>query len=181
MATEINPATVSKLAKIVKANPGNSEKFYSDKSGIAMGQILRHLVLAELEADPSLKMPATGPAIKKAREAGVRWPRIAARTGLSESAAKELFESHTGLSARDSYTGRGRNFSGTAASPKAAKSGVKVQAGRGTSGRRGAAAAKTGTASSGRRGAVAGGRSGAKASGPIKRGTRASAKQPDPK
>lgn len=153
MAKEIDQKQVEKLAKIVKSNPGESERFYAEKSGIAMGQILRYLVLAELVADPSLKIPSTGKAIAKARNEGVRWPRIAARAGLSESKAKELFEAETGTSARDSYSGRGRNFSGTPSTAKTATSGRRgtskstTAASRGTSGRRGTA--KTSTAKSG--------------------------------
>lgn len=179
MAKEINQKAVEALAKIVKSNPGNSEKFYSDKSGIPMGQILRHLVLAELIADPSLKIPATGVSIEKARNAGVRWPRIAARAGITESRAKELFEEKTGTAARESYTGRGRNFAGTAPAKGAGTSGRRGAAGNkkpaGTSGRRGAAAQKTGVNPVARRGA----KPGPKPAG--RRGTRSSAKASDPK
>jgi hypothetical protein len=162
MANEVDQKLVTKLAGIVKKEPGNSERFYSEKSGIPMGQILRYLVLAEIEADPKLKIPATGAAIKKARESGLRWPRIAARAGVSEAKAKSLFEEHTGQNARDSYTGRGRNWSGTASS-----NGNKSS----SSGRRGATGAKP--AASGRRsGAAARGSKPAPASRTATRGTR---------
>lgn len=168
MASSINQKWVDALAKQVKATPGNSEKFYSDKCGIPMNQTLRHLVLAELQADPSLKIPATGKGIVKARNEGLRWPRIAARTGLSETKAKELFEAESGTSASESYTGRGRNWSGTASSAPKRGGGTTKAANTGTSGRRGAA----GKAQPAKRGAAA-------VAG--KRGTRAAAKAADPK
>lgn len=174
MATEIDQKKVDKLAEIVKKNPGNSETFYVEKSGIARNQILRYLVLAELKADPSLKIPATGKSIAKARAEGVRWPRIAARAGVSEAKAKELFTAETGTDPRESYTGRGRNFSGT---PSAAK-----PKGTGTSGRRGAAGKPATPAkpkgTSGRRGA-AGKPATSKPAG--RRSSRAGASAPDPK
>lgn len=174
MATELNTKLLDKLTGIVKKSPGNSETFYVEASGIPQGQILRYLVLAELKADPSLKIPANGKAIAKARANGVRWPRIAARTGISESKCKELFEAETGTNARDSYTGRGRNFAGTkatttgggsgrrgAAAKPAAKSGVS---GRRTgvkvvAGRRGAAAKPAAKPVAGRRGTRSGAKS----------------------
>lgn len=166
MATEINNKWVDKLAVEVKRAPGNSERYYSEKCSVPMSQILRHLVLAELKANPSLKIPATGAAVKKARDNGLRWPRIAAYAGISEGKAKALYEEHTGTSARESYTGRGRNWSGTTPNgntggKRGAKSGVKVTTG--TSGRRGAAA-KAQTATRGaatKRGAKRGTRAGA--------------------
>lgn len=164
MATEIDSKQVTKLAGIVKKNPGNSERWYSEQSGIAMGQILRYLVLAELEADPSLKIPATGPAIVKARDVeGLRWPRIAARAGISVSKAKELYEDKSGNSASASYSGRGRKTFETSGSTA------------GTSGRRGSSTktkakstSKTGT--SGRRGAKS--KTATKATSAASRGTR---------
>jgi hypothetical protein len=170
MANEVDQKLVTKLAGIVKKEPGNSERFYAEKANIPMGQILRYLVLAEIEADPKLKIPATGPSIKKARESGLRWPRIAARAGVSEAKAKALFEEHTGQNARDSYTGRGRNWAGTTATS-------------GTSGRRTSAATKTASrGTSGRRSSGAtkpASRKATTARGT--RGTRASAKAADPK
>lgn len=171
MANEIDQKKVDKLAEIVKKNPGNSETFYVEKSGIPRNQILRYLVLAELKADPSLKIPATGKAIAKAREQGVRWPRIAARAGVSEAKAKELFQAETGKDPRESYTGRGRNWAGTPAA-SGATSGRRgstkktTASSTGTSGRRGAAK-KTAAASTAGRGAG-------------RRGTRSSAAS-DPK
>lgn len=168
MANEINKGDVTKLARIVKQHPGESERFYSEKSGIAMSQILRHLVLAEIEADPSLKIKATGPNIEKARNQGVRWPRIAARTGLSVTEAQKMYETHTGKPANEGRVTK--SASGKAASGRRGAAASTKQA---TSGRRGAAAKAATT--SGRRGAAAG----KPAAG--RRGTRAAAKAGSPK
>lgn len=173
MAKEMNQKLLDKLVSVLKKDgQGQSETHYVNASGIERSQILRYLVKAEVIADPSLKIPATGPSIVKARESGLRWPRIAARAGISESAAKSLFEEKSGTSASDSYSGRGRKtFDGAGA----------------TSGRRGAgkktAAAKTAT--SGRRGKAAGGAGSKKTQAAApgrrgRRGTRSSAAS-DPK
>lgn len=162
-----------KLVAELKKNPGNSERHYAEVSGIPQGQLLPALMKAEVEADPSLKIKFTGPAIKAARENGVRWPRIAARTGKSVAEVKELFESHTGESASTSYAGRGRKHDGT---------GTAATGKRGTSGRRSSktqAAAQSGT--SGRRGAkTASAKRGAASPkrGAGRRGTRAQAANP---
>src|SRR5207237_7473112 len=97
MAKEVTDAQYKKLVAAVKSNPGQSETFYVEKSGIPRAQILTALVKAEVEADPSLKIKPTGAAIVNAREKeGLRWPRIAARTGLSVSEVKAKFEEHSG-------------------------------------------------------------------------------------
>lgn len=176
MATELNQKSLDKLTTLVKKSPGNSEHWYSEQSGIEMSQILRYLIKAELQADPSLKIAPNGKAIAKARGEGIRWPRIAGRTGMSESKCKELFTAETGVDARMSYTGRGRDFSGTQPTKT------------GSSGRRGAKAAGRPAGTSGRRsgvkvGAPAGRRGAAAAAKPAgRRGTRSSAtRTADPK
>lgn len=159
-------AQFNKLVAEVKKHPGNSERHYSEVSGIEMSKIGKALYDAEVVADPKLKIPATGPSIVKARDAqGIRWPRIAARTGLSVAAVQKLYQETSGKSPSDSWTGRGRRtFDGNGAGPKAGpatKRGGKAGPKAGTSGRRGAA---TKPAAGPKRGAVAG-----------KRGTRAAA------
>src|SRR5438105_11044609 len=152
MATErgYTDAQFNKLVAEVKKNPGNSERHYANVSGIAMGQIGKALYAAEVVADPSLKIPATGKAIVAARNKGVRWPRIAARTGLGVAKVKEMYEAESGSSAAESWTGRGRRFDGggsnTSGSKKSSTSrGASKKTG--TSGRRGAS--KTASASRG--------------------------------
>lgn len=156
-----------KLVAELKKNPGNSERHYADKTGIPLSQIGSVLYKAEVEANPKLKIPATGQGIVKARNSGLRWPRIAAYSGLSASKVKELYEETSGESAANSWTGRGRRFDGA--------TGKKSTTGQ--SGRRGAAQQSKGT--SGRRGAANKGKGNtAQARGRGRRGTRAGA---DPK
>lgn len=144
---------IAKLAQVMKKNPGKSERFYSEQSGIPMNLIGKAVYEAELVNDPSLKIAATGAQIAKARDQQkLRWGRIAVRAGITEGQVKQLYADHTGTDPATTYTGRGRNFAnggGTTAS--SGKKGSATPArGRGTSGRR--AAAKGGAAASTGRG-----------------------------
>jgi hypothetical protein len=164
--TSVTDKQYNALVAELKKNPGNSERYYAEKTGIAQSQIGSVLYRAELAADPKLKIPATGASVAKARNNGLRWPRIAAYASISVAKAKELYQEHTGEDPSKSWTGRGRRFDGEGKPKKT-----------GTSGRRGASSQKTGT--SGRRGAAAASNkrgAGAKPAG--RRGTRAGA---DPK
>lgn len=154
------------LVALVKKEPGNSERFYSDKVGIPMNEIGKQLYHAEVSADPKLKIPATAAAVTKAAKSGnLRWPRIAAYAGISVGQAKKLYEESTGEAAPSNLTNRGRRFDGVAPAASSGASGRRggaasgrktktAPASRGTSGRRGAktktAPAKRGQA--GRRG-----------------------------
>jgi hypothetical protein len=60
--------------------------------------------------DPTLKFEATGKSVEAARKAGVRWERIVARTGVSESKVRKMFEDETGMSSDTSYVKKGRLF-----------------------------------------------------------------------
>jgi hypothetical protein len=152
------------LVAELKKHPGNSERHYAETTGIALPQIGSVLYKAELEADPSLKIAKTAKAVAQARSKGLRWPRIAAYSGLSQAKVKELYTEATGEDPSKSWTGRGRRFDGEG---KPAKTG--------SSGRRGAAAKKQGnTGTSGRRGAAASGKRGAQATRG-RRGQRAGA------
>lgn len=68
---------------------------------------------------PKLKFNATPKSVAAARAEGLRWERIAYRTGKSVSEVQALFES---APAKDkvSYVGRGRRFDGSAPAPKKA-------------------------------------------------------------
>ena len=167
MATSVTDKQYKALVAELKKNPGNSERYYADKCGIQQSQIGSVLYKAEVEADPSLKIGKTAAAVAKARNNGLRWPRIAAYSGLSVAKVKELFEEHTGQSAAASWTGRGRRFDGEgkkATTGQSARRGASAKKSTGTSGRRGKAGANT--AQAGKRGARG------------RRGTRAGA---DPK
>lgn len=155
MATEINSKAYAKLVSLVKKDGLNddetralySERHYADESGIPMGQIGKALYMAEVDAFPKLKIKATPAAIANARDKqGIRWPRIAARTGESVSQVQKMYEGHTGKSAADSYTGRGRKFNGASAPASRASGKAAPKNGRrkaaGTSGRRAKATEK---------------------------------------
>ena len=149
MADSVTTAMYNKLVSVVKKNPGESESFYVEATGIPKSQMLANLVKAEVEADPTLKIKFTGAQVVNARDKdGLRWPRIAARTGHSVTEVKALYEEHSGKSAAEAYTGRGRNFAGGGGSKTKTSGGAGRKSGgtgRGTSGRR-AAAKKTAAA-----------------------------------
>jgi len=73
-------------------------------------------------ADPSLKIEGTPKGVAKAivdgRNGGLRWERLAARSGKSVSEVKAIFEETTGIKAIESYSGRGRHFGNGAAPAK---------------------------------------------------------------
>src|SRR5688572_11150388 len=104
------------------------------KAGMTLPQVARELKVpashvsamfyaAEVEADPSLKFKATPASVVKARDKeGLRWERIAVRSGIGVAQAKALYETGGGNVAT-SYTGRGRKPASMAgkASPAASK------------------------------------------------------------
>jgi hypothetical protein len=141
---------MDKLVKLVKSDPDGSERFYSESTGIPMNMIGRALYVAEVTADPSLKISPTPAAVTKAVNAGgLRWPRIATYAGISVGQAKQLYETHTGKTAPSNITSRGRQFENGASATPAKRGpgrprGTKAaETAKGTSGRRGRAAAKT--------------------------------------
>ena len=83
--------------------------------------------VAEVTANPSLRIPLTGKSIVAARKAGLlrsgwsiglRWERVAAYAGITDwdggnaiRVVQELWEKATGLPYTESYTGHGPNFS----------------------------------------------------------------------
>lgn len=141
------------LKRLGSADELPSEREIADELGIKVSQVGKIVWPLEHKAFPALAIKGTGANIAKARKSGVRWEKIALRSGMTVPAVKKLYEEHTGEDASASYTGRGRktfeNGGGGSSSGKA--SGGRRTAGRsaGTSGRR--AAAKGATA--GRRGA----------------------------
>lgn len=166
MATGISQ---DKIVKALKKH-GTADKLPSmqkmaDELGIALGAAGAIVWPVEPIAFPSLKFTGTPAAIVEARDKkGLRWERIAAYTGKSVSEVKKIYAEKTGNDPSASYTGRGRNFSGTTTTSgstrgtgrgagRSGKAASKktASAGRGTSGRR--AAAKTKSASTAGRGA----------------------------
>lgn len=86
---------------------------------------------------PKLKFNATPKTVVAARAEGLRWERIAYRTGKSVSEVQAMFESAPGKD-KPTYTGRGRRFDGSAPTTKKAasngagkKSTAKAAAGKG--------------------------------------------------
>jgi AraC-like DNA-binding protein len=139
MAEKTSDLKNERLIKLLKSDPDQPESFYSDKVGIDRNKVGPAIWFNEPLADPSLKFKGTPTNIVKAREQGLRWERIAARTGMSVSEVQKAFEEKTGKEYKTSYTGRGRNFNG----PGAKKAASKKATSKATSGRR---AAKNGNA-----------------------------------
>lgn len=105
--------------KVVKMLKGNSELKQSEvaqKLGVSIGQVpMLAFCKAQVEAGVHSKSPKTPANIKKLRDnEGNRWELIAARTGLGVAAVKAAYE-EAGGDPSNSYTGRGRNFSGSTA------------------------------------------------------------------
>jgi hypothetical protein len=73
-------------------------------------------------ADPSLVIKGTPKGVAKqivdGRSAGLRWERLAERSGKTVSEVKGIFEEASGVPASQSYSGRGRRFDGSAPAKK---------------------------------------------------------------
>jgi hypothetical protein len=76
-----------------------------------------HFYRLEPVADPSLKIEGSpakvADAIVKGRNSGLRWERLAARSGKTVSEVKAIFETKSGTKASESYAGKGRHFGAT--------------------------------------------------------------------
>jgi len=148
---------------IVKSVPKVAAELGEDLNGAFVAQVYD----AEPVAFPAWKVAATQKGVKDAREAGLRFERIAARSGLTVGEVRDLAEK-AGVGA-DFYVGRGRRQNGNgggSAKPKATS----------TSGRRGKKAeTETKQATSGRRGRGASAAAKAEPKARGRRGTRAAA------
>ena len=170
-------ATLDQIAKTIKklgsadslpSVPAVARELGEDLDGKFVGQVYQ----AEPVAFPELKIKSTEAAVRAARQSGLRFERIAVRSGLTVGQVKAMAEK-TGTGS-DFYTGRGRkpgNGNGSSASTKSATA---------TSGRRGTktAAAESKTGTSGRRGKTAAAKkttATAKTATRGRRGTRAAA------
>jgi hypothetical protein len=140
MAKEVNR---DKLVELLKKNPEEPESFYADKLGVSRTIIGPAIWACEPIANPKLKFAANKANIVKARKDGIRWERIAARTGESVAEVKRI----GGAEAAKIYTGRGRPVGDGATSGGSKTSGGRAggRAGRGTSGRRAAASGNSGS------------------------------------
>jgi len=167
---EATKAQFDKLVALVRKSPGNSERWFSEQSGIDMGIIGKSLWRAEVIADPSLKIAATPKAIYNAAQKGnLRWPRIAAYAGITVGEARRLYEQAGNGAAPSNLTARGRQFDGVTTVKKTGGSGRRGAAAAkaqpsGTSGRRGAAKQQPAKATASTTGRRAAGRRGTRAS-----------------
>jgi hypothetical protein len=126
----------AKLDKAVKGGKTHSQT--ADALGLTIGQLpMLTYCRALVRTGQEKKAPATASSIKKLRDSeGNRWELIAARTGKSVAQVKEMYPGDPA----NSYTGRGRNFSGSSAKAK-----PKAKAGAKASGSKAAAKPKRGT------------------------------------
>jgi len=160
-------ATEKQIVDFIKKNPDLSIAEYARKLKLPAGSAGPIIWRLEPVAISSLKIPGTGASIAKARDTdGLRWERIAARTGKSIAEVKRLYTEKTGRQPEQSYTGRGRDFSKGGAT----KSSGGTRTTRGQSGRR-QSSAKANTGTSGRR--QASGKKSGRAAGRRTRGDKA--------
>src|SRR5438477_13154355 len=106
----IDPKQLKEAVKIVKRLEGERAdvaKVIAEELGVKIPTAMTLYFTAELEIDPKLNIAGTPKAVKQARDTGVRWPRIAVRTGKSEAEVKKMY-TEAGGNVANSYTGRGR-------------------------------------------------------------------------
>jgi len=126
MAEKISDALVTKAAQYIKKY--GKAKWLELKNTEQFDLIAKHCKVtlppadaivyrAEPVAFPDLKIKASGPQAKQARNAGLRWERIAARMDVSVAEVKKLF-AESGGDLATSYIGRGRMPSGVSPAPK---------------------------------------------------------------
>src|SRR4051794_39246411 len=163
-------ATVDQTAKVIK-KLGTADKLPSvpavarEMKEDLNGAFVTLVYQAEPVAFPELKISGNKSGVEKGRKSGLRFERIAARSGLTLAQVKEFAEA---AGVADLYTGRGRR-------------GGSSGAATGTSGRRGTAASKEKPAGRGTSNRRSSAKKDAPAATPAKagrRGTRASAADP---
>lgn len=139
MASELN---YDALVRLVKSNKDITQAEAARRLGLSVGQIpMIKFCQAQVAVGVYSKIPGTAAAVKKARDSeGNRWELIAARTGKSVAAVKDLYPGD----ASSSYTGRGRNFNGVS-------SGSRKKTSSTSSARKTAATGSRKTASTGSR------------------------------
>jgi len=104
--SDVNQRDVDRLQK-----QGLKLEEAADELGVAPSTIANAYYLAEVNNDPDLAIEGTERAIAKGivaqRKQGVRWVRLAARSGLSQARVKAIWEEETGIPANETWTGRG--------------------------------------------------------------------------
>lgn len=83
----------------------------AEELGVAPSSIATAYYLAEVNNDPDLAIDGSDRAVAKGivaqRKQGVRWVRLAARSGLSQATVKKIWEEETGIPPNETWTGRG--------------------------------------------------------------------------
>lgn len=115
MAERTKSYNFDRLVKIVKSDGEIVHRLAAEKLGISQGQLsMLDFCKAKVEAGYEKKVPkADAKTIVKLRNDGHRWEMIAAKTDKGVSEVKSMYEEGSGKSSASSYTGRGRNFSGS--------------------------------------------------------------------
>lgn len=98
---DIDPKLVKKVVKLRDDDTSWSD--IAEEIGTTPGRARFIFMVSEEE-----EVGATPARVKKWRQSGDSWGRISARTGVSEAAAKALYEEATGEDASDSRVGGGR-------------------------------------------------------------------------
>lgn len=146
MAEVTQAKVVAALKKLGTAEKLPAESKIAAELGIEIKHVAKTVWPFEHIAFPELEIKSTEKTIGKkvvaARAAGIRWERIAHRTGKTISEVKAAYTAESGEDAGKSYTGRGKPPEGTAPASGKPAAGKPAAAGRGrgTSGRRQAAA-----------------------------------------
>lgn len=144
-----------KIAKLVKANKEIKQSEVAQKLGVTIGQVgMLDYCKAQVEAGLYGSAPATATSVKKLRDSeNNRWELIAARTGLSVSAVKTKYE-EAGGDAAASYTGRGRNRTGSSAKASSTRKSGASKSKAGASGSKAKSGSKKTAAAGRKRGSV---------------------------
>lgn len=106
-----------KLGYAIGGRGGTPRKRIAERVGFAPELVERLAWVSEPIADPSLRFDGTPGAIREARDGGLRWERIAARTGLSVSTVRARYAEASGKVSETTYAGRGRRFAETLRGP----------------------------------------------------------------
>ena len=96
---------INAAVKAIEAGKTRSE-FVKSRKSVKESVSSRAWYVAEPIVDPSLKFEANVGTVVKARKSGMRWERIAARTGLSVSELEKLARKSKQAKAAE-YTGKG--------------------------------------------------------------------------
>ena len=125
---------------------GTPYKDLAEKHNMPVALVVDHAYVGEPLADPSLVIKGRndaelGKALRKGREAGLRWERLAARSGKTIAEVKKLVTA-AGLDPNASWTGKGRPPAGVERPAPAEKPAGRTTGGSSTPGAKTPAKAK---------------------------------------